>query len=102
MINGRILEIYLNISEFAPGVYGVEAASRNFFYKPAEQLTNEEAASIAAILSDPEQFKAYAYAGNPSAVFEQRQRGIMQEMKILDKTIAIEKGSEQAVQASLF
>ena len=49
----RILEIYLNVVEFAPGVYGAEAASRRYFGKPAADLTDEEAAALAAGLPRP-------------------------------------------------
>ena len=42
----RILEVYLNIAEFGPGVYGVEAASQKFFGKPASKLTNSSAKSV--------------------------------------------------------
>jgi monofunctional biosynthetic peptidoglycan transglycosylase len=49
----RILELYLNVAEFGPGVYGVEAASRRYFMKPAAQLTDEEAAQLAAGLPSP-------------------------------------------------
>ncbi len=49
----RILEIYLNIAELGPGVYGVEAAAREYFDKPAIELTENEAAQIAAALPRP-------------------------------------------------
>jgi monofunctional glycosyltransferase len=49
----RILEIYLNVVEFGPGVYGAEAASRRYFGKPAAELTDEEAALLAAGLPRP-------------------------------------------------
>jgi monofunctional biosynthetic peptidoglycan transglycosylase len=49
----RILELYLNVAEFAPGVYGAEAASRRFFGKPAADLSDEEAAALAAGLPRP-------------------------------------------------
>ena len=49
----RILELYLNIVEFGPGVYGAEAASRRYFGKPAAELTEEEAAQLAAGLPRP-------------------------------------------------
>jgi monofunctional biosynthetic peptidoglycan transglycosylase len=49
----RILEIYLNLAEFGPGVYGVEAASRRYFAKPASKLTDGEAAQLAASLPSP-------------------------------------------------
>lgn len=49
----RIMEIYLNIIEFGPGIYGAEAAARHYYHKPASQLTRFEAASLAAVLPSP-------------------------------------------------
>lgn len=49
----RILEIYLNIAELGPGIYGAEAAARHWFGKPAGRLTRREAALLAAILPNP-------------------------------------------------
>ena len=49
----RILELYLNVAEFGPGVYGAEAASRIYFAKPASVLSPDEAAQLAAGLPRP-------------------------------------------------
>ncbi len=49
----RILEVYLNVAEFGPGIFGVEAASRTYFHKSAARLTSREAALLAAILPSP-------------------------------------------------
>lgn len=49
----RILEVYLNIIELGPGIYGAEAAARHWFKKPASALTQREAASLAALLPSP-------------------------------------------------
>ncbi len=49
----RILEVYLNIAEWGPGVYGIEAASRLYFHKPASRLTPREAGLLAAVLPNP-------------------------------------------------
>jgi monofunctional biosynthetic peptidoglycan transglycosylase len=49
----RILEIYLNVAEFGPGVYGAEAASRQYFGKAAADLSDEEASELAAGLPRP-------------------------------------------------
>ena len=49
----RILELYLNVAEFGPGVYGAEAASRRYFGKAAAELTDDEAAALAAGLPRP-------------------------------------------------
>ena len=49
----RVLEVYLNVAEFGPGIYGAEAASRRFFGKGADALTPTEAALLAAVLPAP-------------------------------------------------
>lgn len=49
----RILEMYLNVSEMGKGIYGVEAASRVYFNKPAKNLSRYEAALIASSLPNP-------------------------------------------------
>jgi monofunctional biosynthetic peptidoglycan transglycosylase len=49
----RILEIYLNIAEWGPGVFGVEAASHRYFGHPASTLTLTEAAALAGTLPHP-------------------------------------------------
>lgn len=49
----RILEMYLNVAEMGKGIYGVEAASRAYFKKPAKSLTRYEAAQIASALPNP-------------------------------------------------
>ncbi len=49
----RILEIYLNISEFGRGIYGVEAASRHYFGKSVSEIGVEEAIELAATLPAP-------------------------------------------------
>ncbi|MNV17239.1 Penicillin-binding protein 1F [compost metagenome] len=52
------MEMYLNVAEWAPGVYGAEAASRHWFDKSADNLTAREAARLAAILPSPRRYKA--------------------------------------------
>jgi monofunctional biosynthetic peptidoglycan transglycosylase len=54
----RIMEVYLNVAEWAPGVYGAEAAARHWFRKPAAELTASEAARLAAILPSPRRYNA--------------------------------------------
>lgn len=49
----RILEVYLNVAETGPGLFGVDAAARQYFGVPAADLTPQQAARIAAILPDP-------------------------------------------------
>jgi len=49
----RILEIYLNIAEFGPGIYGVAAASDYYFRMPPAELSDWHAALLAAVLPNP-------------------------------------------------
>lgn len=49
----RILELYLNVVEWGPGIYGAEAASQNYFSKPAAELTPDEAVALASVLPSP-------------------------------------------------
>jgi len=52
----RILEVYLNVVEMGPGIFGIEAASQQFFGKSAKNLTRAEAAMIIASLPNPKRF----------------------------------------------
>jgi monofunctional biosynthetic peptidoglycan transglycosylase len=49
----RVLEIYLNIAEWGPGIFGAEAAARSHFGRSASQLTPQEAAMLAVSLPSP-------------------------------------------------
>ena len=49
----RIIEVYLNVAEWGPGVYGAEAASLRYFGKPASRLSVTEASLLAATLPSP-------------------------------------------------
>lgn len=53
----RILEIYLNVAEFGPGIYGAGAASRYFFNKSPAGLTDSDAARLAAVLPNPSRLR---------------------------------------------
>ncbi len=75
----RILEVYLNSAEFGRGVWGVEAASRHFFGKPAARLNRPEAALLAAVLPNPKRFRV----ANPSPYVRQRQDWILWQMRML-------------------
>lgn len=49
----RIMEVYLNIIEWGPGIYGAEAAARAYFGRSAAKLTRRQAALMAAVLPNP-------------------------------------------------
>jgi monofunctional biosynthetic peptidoglycan transglycosylase len=52
----RIMEVYLNVIEMGPGIFGIEAASQKYFHKHAKNLTRGEAAMIIACLPNPKKF----------------------------------------------
>lgn len=52
----RIMEVYLNVIEMGPGIFGIEAASRTYFHKHARDLSRAEAAMIIACLPNPKKF----------------------------------------------
>ncbi len=64
----RILELYLNVVEFAPGVYGAEAAAQRYFGKPAAALSRSEAAALAGGLPQPSSW----HPGSTSKVYLRR------------------------------
>ena len=59
----RMMEIYLNIAEWGPGIYGAEAAAQYHFNRPASELTAVQAARLAAILPNPLNRSARAPSG---------------------------------------
>jgi monofunctional glycosyltransferase len=72
----RVLEVYLNIAEFGPGIYGVEAASQAYFGKPARYLSQAQAARLAAVLPNPKVLSVNA----PSAYVQERVDWIQRQM----------------------
>lgn len=65
----RILELYLNVAELGPGVWGVDAASRSYFGVSAADLSDEQAAALAATLPFP---RSSNPARNPSRMLARR------------------------------
>jgi monofunctional biosynthetic peptidoglycan transglycosylase len=53
----RILELYLNVAEWGEGIFGIEAASRAYYHKPASALTPEQAARLTAVLPNPRKYR---------------------------------------------
>lgn len=76
----RIMEVYLNVIEMGPGIYGAEAAAQYYFHKPAAKLTASEAALIAAILPNPLRWSA----SKPSPYIRRKKIWIMRNMKRME------------------
>ena len=78
----RILEVYLNIAEFGDGVYGAEAASRQYYGVTAARISAAQAARMAAVMPNPKRF----LVAKPSAYVVKRQRWIELQMRQLGGT----------------
>lgn len=80
----RILEVYLNIAEWGPGVYGAEAAAQFHFEKPAAKLDEREAALLAVALPNP----AMRDAGDPGPGTQRLADRIQARMKGLGRNLS--------------
>lgn len=80
----HMMEVYLNIVEWAPGVYGAEAAAQHHFKKPAAKLTKREAALLAAVLPNP----IKRDAGKPSKRVQRIAQRIMLRMNNMGPHLA--------------
>ena len=69
----RILLVYLNTAEFAEGVFGVQAAAQHYFGVDAKDLTDQQAARLAAVLPNPKEYNA----GEPGPFVRKRARAIL-------------------------
>jgi monofunctional biosynthetic peptidoglycan transglycosylase len=72
----RIMEVYVNVVEFGPGVYGVEAAAQHYFNKRAKNLTLAETAKLASILPSPLRWGVQLKKGTPGPWVRRRSASI--------------------------
>ncbi|MCU7843227.1 MAG: monofunctional biosynthetic peptidoglycan transglycosylase [Candidatus Thiodiazotropha sp. (ex Monitilora ramsayi)] len=75
----RILEVYLNIAEYGPGVYGVCAGSEYWYGSPVSQLSRNQAARLVAVLPSPWRYRAQP----PTPFISERARWIEQQVDML-------------------
>jgi len=75
----RVIEVYLNVIEMGNGIYGAQAASKSYFKKDAKDLSNAEAALIAAVLPNPRKWNA----GKPNSYILKRKNWILKQMNHL-------------------
>jgi monofunctional biosynthetic peptidoglycan transglycosylase len=74
----RILEVYLNVVELGPGIFGFDAASRFYFDRPVNAISAEQAAWLAATLPSP----LVSHPAAPTPELEKRQRAILSRMNL--------------------
>jgi monofunctional biosynthetic peptidoglycan transglycosylase len=77
----RIMEVYLNVAQFADDTFGVGAASRWYFGKPARYLNRWECAMLATVLPNPQHMRL----DRPSRYMWKRTHQILSEMDRLDR-----------------
>ncbi len=77
----RIMEVYLNVIEMGDGIYGIEAASLEYFGKPASKLTKSQAAAIAVCLPNPRKYSPI----KPSNYIQNRKTKILGLMNKIPK-----------------
>ncbi len=78
----RLLEIYLNIAEWGPGIYGVGEASRFWFGKDARALTAREAAFLATVIPSPRRFHARLLRSGITPWWNARIDDVLSKMRI--------------------
>lgn len=83
----RILELHLNIAEYGPGVYGVEAAAQRYFACSAANLDRHQAALLATALPNPLRYRL----ARPDATMRQRQAWILRHMQRLGGLAYLER-----------
>jgi len=83
----RILEVYLNITEFGNGIYGVQAASQKYFRTSAAKMSKFESALMVTALPAPRRYNL----ANPSSYMYQRQRWVLRYMNLLGESYYLQK-----------
>jgi membrane peptidoglycan carboxypeptidase len=91
----RVLEIYLNVIEWGPGVYGLGAAARHYFAKEPAGLTPKEMAFLVSIVPGPIKYQRSIVDGVPSPFLE----GLM--ATLLAKLLSVGALSEAEYQEAL-
>jgi len=112
----KILETYLNIAEWGPGIYGIQAASHRYFQKNATELSAREAAMLAFMLPNPNRYQYSVMRDDGPTDFAERrieaildrmwktghisdeERGITEPLSGVEKT-AEESASSQPIDA---
>ena len=76
----RLMEIYLNVAEWGPGVWGIGPAARHWFGKDARQLTPREAAFLATVIPNPVRYHYMWTRGLLSEAWQQRVDDLLRTM----------------------
>jgi hypothetical protein len=88
----RVLEIYLNIIEWGPDLYGLRPAARRYFGKDPAQLTPKEMAFLVALIPGPVKYQRSFADGALSPAFESLVDGVLAKLRSVE---AIDEGVYQ-------
>jgi len=80
----RVLEIYLNVIEWGPDLYGLRPAARRYFGKEPGELTPKEAAFLVALIPGPIKYQHSFASGTPSAAFENLVDNVLTKLRSVD------------------
>jgi monofunctional glycosyltransferase len=101
----KILELYLNIIEYGPGIYGIDAAAEHYFKKSPQDLTAKEGAFLAMLLPNPKRYGESFNKGKLTPYAKKTMKNILKKMKVarfidkeeakveMDQTFNWEEGS---------
>ena len=84
LAKGRILEIYLNVIEWGPGLYGLRPASRRYFGCQPRELTPAQMALLVALVPGPAKYQRSLASGRPSAGFRPLVDGLLAKLRSVD------------------
>ncbi len=87
----RIMEVYLNVIEMGDGIYGAQAASKEFYAKDALKISRAEAARIAAVLPNPRKWNP----AKPTKYVRKRENWILRQMNFRGGKIELEPLEEE-------
>src|SRR6185436_3700691 len=76
----RLLEVYLNIIEWGPGIYGIGEAAHHYFCVDARQLTAKQAAFLASIIPNPVKYHVMYETGTLLPAWPQKIREVLYHM----------------------
>ncbi|MBO3269637.1 monofunctional biosynthetic peptidoglycan transglycosylase [Hymenobacter defluvii] len=87
----RIMEMYMSVAEMGDCMFGVEAASQQYFHKSASKLTQAEAALLAGVLPNPLRFRA----SNPGPQARAKQQRVVRRMRSLRGSVYVKELMEE-------
>lgn len=90
----RILEIYLNIAEWGPGIYGIRDAADHYFARTPKVLKPEEAAFLASLLPSPRRYHGY-YHGKGRGLTRGRQERVVQILDTMARLGSLDPAQHQ-------